>query len=185
MHLQDKYHSPTNYRLDDDHPGRAALRKGRCSLPNHAYFVTKCTDDPDFGLLATSAYATIIIGSLRWLVQSRYARCCGFVVMPDHYHVGLGLLETRTLSEVMASLNRFTSRQINAVLKRKGRFWEPGYYDHAIRNRSDLDEVLAYMHENPVSAGLAERAEAWEYSTANPKYADMIDWEWLGHSILW
>lgn len=210
MHQPDKYHSEVNYRLG---PGRAALRKGRSSLPNHAYFITKCVDesvrvaDP----LLRSQCATLVVQTLRWLVQNRYCRSCGFVVMPDHYHavivtpdapsssatvppekcakadawVGGESFPRRhlNLKDIMASLNRHTSRQINERLDRHGRFWEDGYYDHAVRNRQDFDEILFYMQENPVAANLVTRATAWTWSSANPDNSDLIDWALLGPSL--
>jgi REP element-mobilizing transposase RayT len=183
VHPEDRFHSEANYHPDEDRPGQAALRKGRVSLPNHAYFLTKCVDAADSRVLATPNCARILIESLRWLTSEKYARCGGFVIMPNHYHLVLGLYDTKTLPEVLASFNRYTSRQINRVLSRAGRFWEPGYYDHALRDRADLDEILAYMHENPVRAGLVEREVDWPFSTANPEYAGLIDWEWLGASV--
>jgi len=183
MHSEDQYHSAKNYHHDSERPCHAALRKGRYSIPHHAYFLTKCVNERDSTVLSLPACATIVIETLEWLVAHRYARCCGFVVMPDHYHVVLGLYETKTLEQVVASLNRYTSRQINLLLKRTGRFWEAAYYDHAIRNRQDFDEILVYMHENPVCAGLVERAKDWVYSSANPNYAHLIDWDWLGPSL--
>jgi REP element-mobilizing transposase RayT len=83
----------------------------------------------------------------------------------------------------MESVGRFTARQINIQLQRKGSFWEEGFYDHAIRQREDFDDIFQYMHENPVRKELCECPDDWSYSTAHPKYAGWIDWEWLGPSF--
>jgi putative transposase len=82
----------------------------------------------------------------------------------------------------MESVGRFTARRINIQLQRKGSFWEEGFYDHAIRQREDFDDIFQYMHENPVRKELCEYPEDWPYSTAHPNYAGCIDWEWFGPS---
>ena len=80
----------------------------------------------------------------------------------------------------MESVSKFTSRRINQALSRSGAFWQDSYHDHAVRSREDFDGILLYMHHNPVQAGLVQEPEHWPYSSANPKYQHMIDWDWLG-----
>ena len=46
--------------------------------------------------------------------------------------------------------------QINKLLKKKGPFWQPQYYDHAVRHDEDLIEVVLYTIRNPVRAGLVK-----------------------------
>jgi hypothetical protein len=103
--------------------------------------------------------------------------------MPDHYHLIIALGKVVPLERVMMSINRFTAGQINKILHRTGAFWEEGYYDHAIRDRKDFDVILEYVHQNPVMAGLIHHPKEWLFSTANPRFADLIDWDWLGPSL--
>jgi REP element-mobilizing transposase RayT len=125
----------------------------------------------------------MIIDSLLWARDNEWWRILGFVVMPTHYHLTFGLGDKKTLSEAMYSVDRFTASRLNSILGRSGQFWEEGFYDHAIRDRVDFDGILAYIHNNPVSAGLVDAAEDWVYSTANERYQSEIDWEWLGFSV--
>ena len=164
-------------------PHRSALRKGRISLPGATYFITKCTHEPKTVVLASPKIAKVVIDSLIWTTEQNWTTLCGFVIMPNHYHTVLGLGEKRTLSQVMESISKFTARQINKILGRERRFWEEGFYDHGIRDRADFDNILKYIHENPVRAGLVESPELWPYSTANPKYAHLINWDWIGPGI--
>lgn len=134
-------------------------------------------------MLASPDCAEIVIGSLIWALEQAWFRILGFVVMPDHYHVSIGLGAKKTLSQVMESIGKYTARRINELLRQEGSFWEEGFYDHLIRNREDFDRILEYMHNNPVMAGLVESPEEWPYSTANPRYAHLIDWDWIGPNI--
>ena len=47
-------------------PHRSALRRGRISLPDHAYFITKCSLVPGTDTLVIPACAEIVITSLVW-----------------------------------------------------------------------------------------------------------------------
>jgi type I restriction enzyme R subunit len=51
-------------------------------------------------------------------------------------------------------------------LQRKGRFWFREYFDRYIRNEPHFANAVRYIHENPVQAGLVDRAEDWEFSSA-------------------
>jgi REP element-mobilizing transposase RayT len=41
-----------------------------------------------------------------------------------------------------------------------GQLWQRNYYDHIIRNESELDHVREYIRNNPLS---------WEQDQENPK----------------
>jgi hypothetical protein len=40
------------------------------------------------------------------------------------------------------------------------------YWDRFIRNDTHLENVVLYIHQNPVKAGLCQRAEEWPWSSA-------------------
>jgi len=73
--------------------------------------------------------------------------------MPDHLHF-VAELTTDTLPRLMQSLKSYTAKQINAALNRHGQLWQDQYHDHAIRKDEKLNEVVLYMLNNPVRAGL-------------------------------
>lgn len=86
-----------------------------------------------------------------------YAWC----VVPNHVHVVVRPLPERDLPGIMHSWKSFTAKEANRMLKRRGRFWQPEYYDHLIRNEDDLVHSIEYVLHNPQRAGLA-------------------DWKWVG-----
>ncbi len=165
-----------------DKPHSADLRRGRLSYPGQTYFITKCVDRALGGILTQTKNADVVIGSLLWARDQGWLRVLGFCIMPDHYHAIVGLRADKTLDSVLASLGKFTARRMNENLGRAGPFWQDGYYEHLVRDRSDFDDILAYVHNNPVLAGLADSADLWAYSTA-ARFAEEIDWGWLGPSM--
>ena len=66
----------------------------------------------------------------------------------------------------MQSLEGYTARRINILLNRKGNFWQAQYHDHAIRKDEVLEKAVLYCLNNPVRAGIVERAEDFFWSSA-------------------
>ena len=77
--------------------------------------------------------------------------------MPDHAHL---LIEGMTDA---ADLQRFVKRakqrsgQAHAH-HAHGRLWQEGYYDRVLRAEEDSRAIARYVIENPVRAGLVDRA---------------------------
>jgi REP element-mobilizing transposase RayT len=65
------------------------------------------------------------------------------------------------------SWKSFSSRQANARLGRTGTFWEPDYFDRYMRNEDHLMRTIEYVENNPVKAGLVDRATDWPWSSAS------------------
>jgi hypothetical protein len=55
--------------------------------------------------------------------------------------------------------------RINKAREASGRFWQPRFFDRALRRLKEYYETVEYIHQNPVSAGLVERAEDWPWSS--------------------
>lgn len=49
----------------------------------------------------------------------------------------------------------------------KGAIWQPKYYVFNIHSKTKLNEKLAYMHANPVQAGLVDHAQDWKFGSAH------------------
>jgi hypothetical protein len=58
-------------------------------------------------------------------------------------------------------------RRANKLPGHTGRpFWQDESYDHWARNRNELDHIVGYIEENPVSARLVGSTELWLFSSA-------------------
>ena len=94
-------------------------------------------------------------------------RLLAWVIMPNHVHVLIETFSNNSLVEVVHSWKSFTAKKANAILKRGGAFWQPEYFDRAIRDEQHWAKAIQYIHNNPVKAGLVRRAEEWPYSSAS------------------
>ncbi len=93
-------------------------------------------------------------------------RLIAWVVMPNHLHSVIETREGFPLYDIVRSWKSFTALQANKLLGRQGAFWQADYFDRFIRDEAHLMRVIAYIHENPVKAGLVEWAEEWVWSSA-------------------
>jgi putative transposase len=105
-----------------------------------------------------------------------------FVVMPNHFHA-IVLFHTESpsarsaalrpitprhrferapasLSSLIAGFKAATTRRIRAALQRPSLpVWQPRFYDHVIRNETDLAKIRAYIAGNPAE---------WRSDSENP-----------------
>jgi REP element-mobilizing transposase RayT len=85
--------------------------------------------------------------------------------MPDHVHLLVQLGEAG-LEQVVRRLKARSALQLNQAIGRSGRFWAPGFHDHALRREEDLKSVARYIVGNPLRARLVERVGDYPYWNA-------------------
>jgi REP element-mobilizing transposase RayT len=93
-------------------------------------------------------------------------RMIAWCIMPNHVHA---IIETRdgwALPGVVHSWKSFTSHEANKLLDRSGRLGFREYHDRYIRDEEHLANVVEYVENNPVSAGLVRVKEDWKWSSA-------------------
>lgn len=92
-----------------------------------------------------------------------------FCIMPNHVHLVFAPLPNgdgtyHALSAIMHSLKRYTARQANLLLGRRGTFWQHENYDHVVRDRPEQRRIIDYVLNNPVRAGLVEHWQDWKWT---------------------
>jgi putative transposase len=88
-----------------------------------------------------------------------YAVC----LMDTHYH--LVVQPAHDVSSGMRVLNGAHSRSFNRRHGRRGALFESRYYERTIRDEKHLAVAVAYVHNNPVEAGLVDDPADWPWST--------------------
>ncbi len=130
-----------------------------------AYFITICTSQRT--PLFDAARHREILEEVWAGLPTHYSHVAldAFVIMPDHMHgiifirdadpVGAGFkpapTNTQALPEVVRGFKTFSARKINALRGTTGiSVWQRSYYEHIIRNESDLNEIRQYIEFNPL-----------------------------------
>jgi REP element-mobilizing transposase RayT len=97
------------------------------------------------------------------------------VVMPNHVHLVLTMAVGSTLAKVMQQIKGASAHSVNQLLGRRGRLWQPEYFDRVVRDAEHLHRCIHYVHWNPVKARLCVDPRHYAMSTANPSYANAIE----------
>ena len=141
----------------DDKPHGRDLRKGRVSLAGNLYLVTTVTHKRQ-PLFADMYSGRIVVHQMMLSGRAGDTDSLAFVVMPDHVHWLFYIVGNRSLSSIVGSVKRHSSRKINKEYTRDDRqVWQRGFHDHALRRDEDIAHVARYIVANPLRTGLVKR----------------------------
>jgi len=111
--------------------------------------------------------ATLFLATIFGYRDQRKFQLHEFVVMPNHVHLILTRGPAITLERCMQFIKGGFSHRAGKALGLRNEIWQRGYVDHRVRDVSDYAQHRIYIHQNPVSAHLAETPEQYPYSSAH------------------
>ena len=133
-------------------------------------------------LLKEDKHKDIIIESLRFLVKEKRVIVYAFVIMSNHIHLVWQIQAGYIRESVQRDFLKFTGQQLKYDLQknnagllqsfsvrskdRQYQFWERHSLSIDLFNESVLLQKIAYIHQNPVKAGLCSLIESYKYSSA-------------------
>jgi putative transposase len=154
----------------------------RISKDSPAYFFTSVTKDR-LPVFQTDALALVACNAMSDARGSGGFAIYAYVVMPDHTHLITD--SARKPSDILRFINGMIARQVIDHLKKnnlesslkklrrerengdhKYSLWEHHNNTYPIIGEGALMQKVNYMHQNPVEAGLCERAEDYRFSSA-------------------
>jgi putative transposase len=110
--------------------------------------------------------------------QSRPFDVVAVCLLPDHLHCvwqlpqndddfseRWALIKKRFTRTYLRTGGIETSQSVSRKNKRERGIWQRRFWEHRIRDESDLQRHIDYIHYNPVKHGLAENVEGWPYSS--------------------
>ncbi len=125
---------------------RRRLPHYRIDAPGILYFVTWRLADGQAPL--SPSERDLILESLYYW-DGTCCRLAAFVVMDDHVHVMVTLLDDSPLERLVKSWKSFTGRQLARRFGRPTPVWQHESYDRVVRNDREADELTEYILENP------------------------------------
>ncbi|MEM6319484.1 MAG: transposase [Bacteroidota bacterium] len=115
--------------------------------------------------------AQIVADAIMHFDGKRY-QVIDYCIMSNHVHLTFCQL-TKELGDILGSIKKFSSRQINLLQDCVGRqVWMQESYDHLIRDWDDLAFYHTYNINNPVSAGIVMHWTDYPFTYANPDYEE-------------
>ncbi|MFA9391286.1 MAG: transposase [Prolixibacteraceae bacterium] len=123
--------------------------------------------------LSKSANREILFQTLLFW-EGKKIKNIAFTIMPNHVHWVVELMNTDEngnpvyLQDVLRSVKRQSSRQINIKENREGKLWQKESFDTTIRDERHLYYAIRYTLNNPVNAGLVNDWKKWEGTWCRP-----------------
>ena len=129
------------------------------------YFVTSRTANGEH-FLAEPGYKQAVVDAIQAKTGELGVSVTAYVVMPNHYHLLLGLSSEMKIDKAMKHINGYSAFALNKVLQRKGAFWQGGFFDFVVLQEKKFTGKVNYIHYNPVRWGLVEQPQDYKYSSA-------------------
>ncbi len=136
---------------------------------DHTYFVSSSTHGKR-SLLQSERMARLLIDVLYHYRAEGKFLLHAFVVMPNHFHIIITPAPETTLERAMQLIKGNCSVRMRKEFGKEWALWQPGYFDYRVRNEEDFKKRQEYIHQNPVRGHLAEIAEDFPFSSANPAF---------------
>ena len=89
-----------------------------------------------------------------------------FCFMPDHAHVLVSGEDESRLPAFFRLFKQLSGYRAKQLVGQS--IWQISYYDHVVRRDEDLREIMRYIWNNPVRAGLASEPADYPYSGPRP-----------------
>jgi len=124
------------------------------------FFVTICTLHRHKFSSMRVAHEVLITYGARAISEFNVA-VGRYVIMPDHLHLFIRGDQNFVLGDWVKGLKRRMSEAFPEEHRRP--LWQPGFFDHLLRNDESYAQKWEYVRENPVRAGLVQLAEDWPY----------------------
>ncbi len=105
--------------------------------------------------------------------KARYFQIDAVVILPDHLHTIWTLPPEvidysgrwRSIKATFTRALRKSGKQLNQNNKGEYDVWQRRYWEHTIRNSSDFQKHVDYIHYNPVKHGYVDHVSRWSYSS--------------------
>jgi putative transposase len=137
-------------------------------------------------------YRDIFLDSVRYCQKNKGLEVCAYCMMSSHVHMIIGRNKEQGLDGIIRDLKKFTSTQIIEAIRhnpqesrkelfmwlfgRAGKknsnntnyqFWQQNNQPIMLTKESKVYEIVDYIHNNPVVAGIVRYPDEYLYSSAS------------------
>jgi len=89
-----------------------------------------------------------------------------WVIMSNHYHLLIEMDDPGLISKVMAGINKAYSHYYHKKNKTSGYLWQGRFKMQPVQKEDYMIACGRYIEQNPLKAGMVERAEDYMHSSA-------------------
>jgi putative transposase len=143
-------------------------------------------------------YCVLLIESLKYCQRENGLVIYAWCIMSTHMHLIVGRNKESKLEAIIRDFKKFSSLQICSHIEEnktdcrrefmlayfkkaateskkhtKYMFWQAEYHPVQLSTNTMMKQRLNYIHNNPVKAGIVEKAEDYIYSSAKVYYLNV------------
>lgn len=106
-----------------------------------------------------------------------------YCLMPNHYHL---LIRTPSgnLSRCMRHINGIYTQRFNRAHELDGQLFRGRYKSVLVDSDSYLLEVMRYIHQNPLKAGITKNLVQFKWSSHTAYLSKTNKWQWITKDFL-
>lgn len=138
-------------------------RRPRINIPGGIYHVFQRGNNKEF-IFAKDEDKLSILHLLEKHVKIADFELLGFVIMSNHYHLIIKLKEIH-MQLFMHKIIGSYAKIYNLRKNRSGHVFEGRYNSIPVKGEHHLLDLLRYVHQNPVRAGLCEKVSNYKWSS--------------------
>ena len=120
------------------------------------YYITVCAEPRGTNHFCFPTMGNVILDSIKFRNEKRIWFCSLAVLMPDHIHLIINFGDAPRIARVLGDWKHWLAHQ-------HGISWQRNFFEHRLRNEESDRNKGEYIFQNPVRAGLVEKAEDWPY----------------------
>jgi len=117
-------------------------------------------------VFSSKADLTLYLDRLDTLARRYKVRIHAFCLMSNHVHFLFEPQRKRGISRLMQHLQSYHARYMNGLRHTDGHLWRHHFHAKHIASPGQYRATLLYIEQNPVAAGLCQKAHLYAYSSA-------------------
>jgi hypothetical protein len=141
-------------------------------MPDYPVYVRTSTDNEE-PLLKNHSSAEAVISVVISAQAQGWLRLHGFVVLPEALEMVMSPIRS-SVSGVVGHIQAETIPLLAVLLPNAGLVWARRFTQLSLMTQQALDARLNILLLAPVANGIASKAEAYPYSSANPRYVSSV-----------
>ena len=140
----------------------------RVLIDNACYHITARGNQKQATFVTKSDYEELL-HRIDHYKHKHAVRLYAYCLMPNHLHFVLRPAISRNLSKFMHGLLRSYTKFFNEKYDKVGHLWQGRFKSKIIDNIEYMHDASAYIENNPVRAGMVEKALDYQWSSCQER----------------
>lgn len=140
-------------------------RQARIHSPTNYYHIMARGNNREY-IFNNPIYKRYYLEVLKEQVEEGLIEIAAYCIMDNHIHIVVEA-DMINLTKAMKSINIRFAMKINKQNNRVGHVFQDRYKSEVIYNDSHLQQVIRYVHNNPIKAKVSKTLDQYKWSSFN------------------